>query len=298
MFNSKKYNGKFEETGIGNGLRVIMKRITFIATEKCTLKCKKCVGYFPFYAKNPWHPDTGFLLDSIDNIFSVIDEIGVFNLEGGEILLRHDLPEILGHLRKYVDRISVEIRFITNGTIVPSSQLMESCSFFGNKVYFIVDDYGSDLSRNAANASKALTDSGIRYELRAQHGTGYHGGWIDLGSFTKRGYSQEQVERVYNLCKGMVIGAERQFVIKKGKIYPCGRSWRLGELGIIDFVDFVDLFDQQSVREKREKLLKIKVKPYLEACGYCNGITKESPRVMAAEQYTSDELACLVDFDY
>jgi len=283
---------------LNNKQLITQKRITFSITDKCTLRCKKCAGYFPFYAKNPWDPDLRFLQETVDMAFQVFDEIGIFNIEGGEPLIRKDLPAILSHLRKYEAQISREIRFITNGTIIPSTELIAECKAYGDKMYFIVDDYGSELSKNAAAAVQILTENGIRNELRVQRGDEYFGGWIDFGPFTSRNYTAEQREHIYNLCKGTVVGGERQFVLKKGLIYPCARGKRLGELGVIDFQDFVDLFDETDISIKREKLLQIKAKPYLEACGYCNGFSQDAPKILAGEQYTNKEMANLNDFDY
>jgi hypothetical protein len=281
-----------------NSSPVSLKRVTFSVTDKCTLRCKKCAGYFPFYAENPWYPDMDYLIKSLDKVFEVLDEIGIVNIEGGEPLVRKDLPVLLRQFQRHLDRIGREIRFITNGTIMPTKELIAACKPFGDKVYFIVDNYGENLSKHSRDASKLLSDNGIRNELRIQQENGYYGGWIDLGNFEDRKYSDMQREHVYSMCKGLIIGAERQFYIKNGRITHCARSMRLNELGVISSDDYVDLFDDTSIEEKREKLLKIKQKPYFEACGYCNGFSSEAPRVPAGVQYTAEEMATLDPFDY
>jgi MoaA/NifB/PqqE/SkfB family radical SAM enzyme len=235
-----------------------------------------------------------YLKESLDVVFKIFDKIGIFNIEGGEPLVRKDLHELITYLQKYKNLIG-EARFITNGTIIPSEELINACKLFNEKVYFIVDDYGREISPNAELISRMLTENGIRNEYRVQRGDRYMGGWVDFGPFTNRQYTKEQVTKVYNRCKGSLKDAEKQFDISKGIIFPCAHTRILCELNIIDFQDCVNLFDSTDIEQKREKILSMKGKTYFTACKYCNGFSENSPKILAGVQYTREDVEQLLE---
>ena len=60
-----------------------LKRTTFKITSKCTLKCKLCLAYIPYY-KNPKDLSYENAKKILARFFSLVDKIGTFSITGGE----------------------------------------------------------------------------------------------------------------------------------------------------------------------------------------------------------------------
>ena len=106
-----------------------------------------CAVYAPYY-KDPFHPTLEYLLMCIDRYFEIVDRIRLFSISGGEPLLRTDLPQILQRVQQYEDRIE-RLEIITNGTMIPSDELIDKLCAFKIKLNLLVDNYGPDKSVNA-----------------------------------------------------------------------------------------------------------------------------------------------------
>ena len=102
-----------------------IKRFCFPVTLRCNLRCKLCAERAPYY-KDPYHPDLLGLTAQIDALFRTADGIDLFDLTGGEPLLRTDLHRLVQYLReRYGQRIE-RLRLTTNGTLLPGEPLLES----------------------------------------------------------------------------------------------------------------------------------------------------------------------------
>ena len=94
-----------------------------VATYRCTLKCKLCAAYAPYY-KNPDHYEYGFLAKQIDSFFDIVDTVRDFSLSGGEPLLHKDIARLLLKLLEYKERIK-RILILTNGTLLMREELLD-----------------------------------------------------------------------------------------------------------------------------------------------------------------------------
>lgn len=264
-----------------------MPKLAFYVTLRCNLKCKLCAVYAPYY-ENPFHPSTEFLLKCIDRYFEIVDNIRLFSISGGEPLLRKDLPEIISKVYEYQSRID-RLEIITNGTIIPSDNLICELRAFGDKVNILVDDYGPSKSINAAKATDKFKELEMaRVVLRDYHSENMHcGGWVNYGvskdskmcseTEAKMRFSKCSYPQKLDFCTSMV----------NGKLYSCTQLRRLIELQMIDPSpnEVFDLFDDsqsdESIKHRISNLYKV---DYLSACAYCNGICDDSVRYPAAEQ--------------
>lgn len=52
-------------------------------TQKCTLKCKLCAGYSPYYNPQP-HYSINRLSEILRRYFSIVDYVEKFTITGGE----------------------------------------------------------------------------------------------------------------------------------------------------------------------------------------------------------------------
>jgi len=86
--------------------------VSLSATGRCNLKCPYC--YINVYSREPVEPSGEELKKYIDDFYALGTRI--FFLQGGEPLMRKDIVEIAGYIKKKGGYVSVS----TNGTIHPS----------------------------------------------------------------------------------------------------------------------------------------------------------------------------------
>jgi uncharacterized radical SAM superfamily Fe-S cluster-containing enzyme len=102
---------------------VIVPKVIFILSNKCSLTCEHCSMLMPKF-KIPWEIGVNEAIFFIDNFLRGTDEVLHFNLVGGEPFLYKDLPAILEHLNKN-DKIK-HVSLFTNGTILPNENVLKA----------------------------------------------------------------------------------------------------------------------------------------------------------------------------
>ncbi len=269
----------------------VMKRCGIYVTRVCSLNCKLCSAYSP-YRKNDYFPSVSELCEYIHRYMGIVDYCEHFMITGGEPLLHKDLPKIIDYL---FDNFSAKIgrlEIITNGTVVPSRELLESIKKNEGKFFrFLIDDYGKELSKKINEVVLALDKYSLPYEIRDNYSEDvYCGGWFDLGSLTEQIHTQEEASCLYKKC----IPKTKMnfcFPIVDGKMIPCGPVGRRIMLGTAFPNEYIDLMDSTlTVEQQRQKIKNIYSYSCLETCKFCKGMCDDSPRFMPAEQLTSDEI--------
>ena len=227
------------------------------------------------------------LCSDVDRSFEVINSVGIVTISGGEPFLRRDLPEFIKHIAKYADSVN-QFDIVSNGTIVPGDELLDSLSALGSKLRIIVDDYGPNLSRVVQKVcDKLLRLKEAKVEMRKQYDGAYCEGWVDYGiSAQSKRKSDEDAKRIYAKC---AYPLKYQFCIslKNGTLYPCPPLERLIELNIIEARpdETFDLYDKTYTDDEiRERIAALYSKDVLSACAYCNGLCDDSVRYAPAEQ--------------
>lgn len=268
-----------------------LRQTAILPSLICNLKCKLCASAVPYYTGLTPEP-IDHLTETLRRYFQVITYVDKLAISGGEPLLYRELPEVLNVLEQYTEQTgSVEI--ITNGSILPSEDLLVACKRMGNRFRFLIDNYGADLSKKVSEIDDLLTKRGIPHEVRNYTEEGPHcGGWVDFGDMTqKKHHTQRDVESLYEKCAyPQKIGF--CFNTVNGIMYPCSPVRRCNELGVIsNDLDYIDLFDDtRSVREQRLKIQEIYQRKSLQACAYCNGMCEDSPRFTPAVQLSPEEM--------
>ena len=93
-------------------------------TSRCTLKCRHCNMFMPYYKEQIDYTAIDILAD-LELLFRHVDYIASYRLLGGEPLLNKELADMIELIgQKYGDRIG-NIGIITNGTLLPSEKLIE-----------------------------------------------------------------------------------------------------------------------------------------------------------------------------
>lgn len=270
--------------------KFIMKRAALTILTKCNLNCKHCSAYSP-YLRNTKQPSLEEILKYTDRFFDIVDFVEIFSVSGGEPLLFKQLPEVINALSKYRDRIE-KLEIITNGTIVPSVDLINSIRKLGDVFYrFLVDDYGEYLSIKISEIDQTLKEAKLPYEIRNNTIINPHSnGWIDYGLAQKIHTSEEAIE-LFDKCS-MPHKLKYCFGILNGIFTPCPIvKYRLYLGQDVDRNDYIDLMDDtMTVEQQRQKILNIYNTKVLESCMYCKGMCDDSARFTPAEQLTPDEI--------
>ena len=101
-----------------------IRRTTFVITQKCTLKCKLCLAFMPYY-KNPVNTTLEEAERIVNNYFNIVDEVQIFSITGGEPLVNPELVNIIKKVLTYRDKITNTIDIVTNGTLMFRDDLLE-----------------------------------------------------------------------------------------------------------------------------------------------------------------------------
>jgi len=276
-----------------------IERVSLHVTFRCNLSCEKCCVRAVEY-RHKYNPALDFIKKQIDEIFNIADKINFFAIEGGEPLLRKDFTDIIAYMLKYKDKIGIEMPVVTNGTIIPNTELINTLKKFGEKALVIVDNYGKDYSPNANAIEETLKNANVRCIVKDYYGDLYCGGWIDL-------YGQYELK--HNLEKSIALHSKCAWAqklkgvleIMGGMVFFCPPCRMLRERDIDTSDGYIDMLDESiSLEEKREKIRSWYNLKAFNACMYCNGIHDESERFKPAVQLTKEQLKeiCVNEFKY
>ena len=246
-------------------------------TERCTLKCRYCAH--GCYNVNSESKDIApeDIIESVDLFFKKIDKVMDFVLLGGEPFLYKDIDKIISHIGKnYRDQIHNFV-ITTNGTIVPSENVLELCKKYD--VLIRISNYSAKISRLKERYEKLclkLEQVGVNYDMGEE---AYE--WMDYGfSSLDRKATPEELIRVFDSCTTPC----RE--LRNGRIYYCVQARSSGEN--LQFAvgqdDYLDLRNENDKAVILEYLTGYSEKGYMEMCNYCYGAEAEQHPIPVAEQ--------------
>lgn len=264
------------------------RQLAFQILTPCTLNCKLCADYSPLYKqkKEFYYVTFENFKKEVSAIFSIYDYIEDVTITGGEPLMHPQLPELLKYvLEQYSNQFSM-CRIFTNGTIVPSLDLLKVIKNSSNGNFqFVIDCYG-DISSKTDTIVSLLKQEQILCRVNNYHGSDQHcGGWVDYGSLSEcRNYNSQKIEHMFKHCHNATW---KNLIVFKGKLALCTQAMFGDDLGYFQLKsdEFLNLTDNSiKLEEKKAFARNLGSKP-LTACQYCNGFDSEnSVRYPAGEQ--------------
>ncbi|MCH5208790.1 MAG: radical SAM protein [Oscillospiraceae bacterium] len=268
-----------------------MDFVSLVPSLNCNLKCKFCNARVP-YLKNIKTHTVEEMMEMTDRMFKIVDLVHQITIGGGEVLLYKDLPVLIRELMRYKNQFE-KIEIITNGTIVPSEELISAVKNCGEKFRrFLVDDYGRDLSKKVPEIVDVLEKNQIVYQVNDYWSENmYYGGWTDMGTYIEYIHTPEEASEITKKC---VFSSSRGFCynIHRGIADPCGKILVRLDAGLeVNPDEYIDLFDDSvTIEQQREKINRINSATHLDFCRGCNGLYPGCKRIKPAEQLTSEEL--------
>jgi len=281
----------FKSKGVKKMDKITFHRISFDVTFRCTLKCKLCCAYAPYFPTPVPHYSFAELTGWIKRFFELADNVDIFTFGGGEPFLHENLAELVDFVGNYRERIG-RLEVITNGTILPSEKLIKSLKDANARV--LLDDYGPKLSVKAPEIAEIFEKNDVNFEYRHNSNTenGAHcNGWFDVVHFLDEPVPYEDAKRLFDKC--IQAHELRCHPVIDGKIYICPAYERCVRINKVpdDSEYFIDLSDNvTSLEEQKEKVKKYLEIDYIPSCAFCNGFCKDSKRYVPAEQLTMEEL--------
>lgn len=117
-------------------------QLQFLVTTRCSLRCINCNAYIPYFGthgKNHKDLSPQEFKQDLDKLSEAVTHIRRFILIGGEPLLHKELSSLI-EIAAQSSMISL-IEIITNGTIVPSSVILDTIERYKEKIYFHISNY-------------------------------------------------------------------------------------------------------------------------------------------------------------
>jgi len=231
-------------------------------SEKCTLKCEKCLALLPYVEK-----PRNYSLDEVDELlnklFKVVDNISTLALCGGDAMLNPNSEAIIKRIsNNYVGTKIDTIELYTNAVIMPSENYLETLK--QNEIYVRFTDYGVD-KQKIGEMKKLMIDNNIRYDL-VKFDT-----WCDMGYPQESNgiIGEDELARHFERCDRRSCQ-----LIADNRYYFCGQAYNAERAAYCTGSehDYVDLNSTNLDRAAfLEFALGYSTNGYLEYCKKCNG---------------------------
>lgn len=251
--------------------KVYFSSISFLPSTICNLKCRHCLNFNPF-AEKFYVREWDDLIKDVDLFFSCIDNIMLFHVSGGEPLLYKHTADLIEYIDKnYGDRINT-LRTVTNGTVIPSDEVLEKLSHC--KIEVTIDDYRDAVPKYKDNLD-ILVQKFQKYKIK--YYINKADAWIDLAP-EKTDYSElseNQLIRHRDLC------TQSWQELRGGKLYSCNYAAYAQVAGIAGSEDAEAYYDLGLYKsDKKKELVEFRLgyteKGYTNFCKMCRGFKVEN----------------------
>ena len=259
--------------------KVCLMEVHSTITSRCTLKCKHCNMFMPYYKEHVDYTARD-ILENLELLFRHVDYIVAYEILGGEPLINGELADMIRQIGdRYGNRIG-NIGIITNGTLLPDEQLIEISKKYNVKYDF--SDYTDivDYKKRFDAAVKIVSDAGLRYSVNRSLR------WCDFGfPVNNRMYDFDKVREHMLSCGPIFHG------LNDGKYYYCHVSWSADKAKLLKNVsdDYIDLRTLDDDDRAKEAILEHSngnmAKGFVKLCKICGGCGNDNTEfVKAAEQ--------------
>lgn len=259
--------------------KVCLGRVTVSVTTSCTLNCRYCNMFIPYF-KDSEAFDVRILCEDADLFFSLVDYVTSFTVVGGEPFLYKELATYLNYIEeRHGDKIG-NLQIITNGTILPNEEVLFVVKKWDIEVR--ISDYTEIVPyrKRLDDFVRLLEDRAIDYVVFKQDM------WLDFGLPNEKinmGNSEEELRRHMLSCNSMC------HLIYNGYYYYCSRAWCAEKAGLfcLEDGDKIDLTELAKKPSGKEELLHYHMgnmkNGYLSYCKVCRGYRTDK-MVKAGEQ--------------
>ena len=261
---------KYLQEEFDENKNIVLPKLDFIITTRCTLRCKNCSSMIPKYKE---HIDLTFddFKKDLDVILDNVLKLNLINISGGEPLLHKEIDKIIDYASQKEKADMIKI--ITNGTILPNEKLLETVKKYNDKVFFFISNYGvnPDVKPKLRTEEfiKLLQENKIKYQMIKDFT------WVEEKEMQKNNlqhcdafYKSMYENCILSACLGVF----------NHRLHTCPKASHGEQLGIFVDKDAIDLRKDKNIKEK---LIEFYSKDFYEPCRHCIRSSKE---VIPAEQ--------------
>lgn len=236
--------------------------ITFVIGLKCTLECKHCGQYLPYFPKEkkinlPFER----IKKDIDIFFDSVDTVGFVSVIGGEPFVHPDLNKIIDVIlsKKNFGMLGIT----TNGICKIKNEHLAKLK--NERIRVIFSDYTSALNEKQVqlfndNINK-IKNAGINYTIGAPL-------WVLPTDLKKRELDEETKLKLKANCTAFVTCQ----TVQNGAFYPCSTATYVRDHNIAEYTsDFVSFDKASSPADLRKKIIELNNKEYYQSCEHCTG---------------------------
>jgi hypothetical protein len=223
------------------------------------------------YFKQPENADFNKMRTALEKLLRTLDKCHEIRILGGEPLCNPEIYKYIEMLDDFKDKYEWII-VLTNGTIIPNKQTIES--FKGRKLFVRISDYQMPKNK-IGDLTNLLDKNGILYSVTKW------AKWQDCGCLKNYDRTIEKNEEILRECCVSYVPA-----IVDGKLFRCPYSGNMYTLlgQEANIPEFVDLLGDESPDKLLEKIRHLMSKKYLRACDFCGGRPLDGYSIPAAIQ--------------
>jgi hypothetical protein len=207
------------------------------------------------YCKAPQDYSFEITEKAFDILYRNVDFISLINVVGGEPFLYPNLAHVMNFLATRRDKIA-EVTIITNGTIVPTREVLAAIKNAGAMVY--ISNYG-ELSRN----KDALAASCSEYGINCLVNTDFE--WWEIQQLRDMPSSAHASRKVFQKC------VNRCCTLIEGRYFKCSFLATATHLLAVpyDSTNYINVLDPNFSKKTLIDFIESTFAP--SGCQYCSG---------------------------
>lgn len=243
---------------------IILQRMEIIVTSRCSLQCKNCAAWIPYYHKQS-DLQSAEIIKDFHRLMQLVEWVDNLVIIGGEPFLFKDLNVVIDAIEQDAEaekKVGI-VTIVTNGTVVPSNEVLESFSK-SKKVLVEISNYDF-LSSKLEELITKLNEYQIKYEVLPKTS------WSNVMQFVSDPLPDA---KDYLLQKRQVGCVTKCRTVSKGKFYLCSalKSFFEAEIVKADKNDYVDIYATDAKELMCQYLSRSN--PLPSSCNYCNGCSE------------------------
>jgi len=262
-----------------NRSQINIVQVNTAVTTFCTLNCKKCNVFIPYY-KERKHYSFEELKSDMDLLLKNTDYIFLYMFLGGEPFLNPGLYKMIEYAgRIYPDQIG-KLSVTTNATVIPDENTLRILKKYD--VWIIISDYSAAAGHKYQDRFHKFI--GIMQERKISYTINETLEWKDFGfpeqTFDWGGRGKTDFE---NIRQHMIKCSPLFHGVNDGRFYYCHIIWSAQKAGLFENMenDYIELekLDPEKTEDRRRLSQFSKGnwgKGYLELCRYCGGCGEDN----------------------
>ncbi len=244
--------------------------LEYITTTKCTMNCKNCNTFVPYFTNETHVKPVSFeqYKKDIDKLLKSVDYIQLFGFVGGEPLLNKDLAKMIDYACK---QSKIKHVFIaTNCTIIPNDELLEKLKHkkIGVQIsnYSHIENIKGGIKAKHYEVKELLQRNGVK--ISNPHEPSGANNWQTMPKVYLDTQEVKTVMKNYNNCYGKYC-----YMFSDGLVLQCTACVYMAknlELTQAIKEEIVNVRTSNNSKELTNDLIKFLSKPYSQFCHYCH----------------------------